>query len=67
MIQHHIDTGSTPPIHQYPRRLPYVYGEKAKQQITDMLQLGVIQPSHSPCTSPIVEVKKMVVPALYCL
>ena len=25
VIQHHIDTGSAPTIHQYPRRLPYAY------------------------------------------
>jgi len=25
VIQHHIDTGSEPTIHQYPRRLPYAY------------------------------------------
>jgi len=58
VIQHHIDTGSAPPVRQYPRRLPYAYREEAKQQITDMLQQGVIQPSHSPWASPIVLVKK---------
>ena len=58
VIQHHIDTGSAPPICQYPRRLPYAYREEAKQQITDMLQQGVIQPSHSPWASPIVLVNK---------
>ena len=58
VIQHHIDTGSAPPIRQYPRRLPYAYGEEAKQQITDILRKGVIQPSHSPWASPIVLVKQ---------
>ena len=53
VIQHHIDTGSAPPIRQYPRRLPYAYRDEAKQQITDMLQQGVIKPSHSPWASPI--------------
>ena len=47
VIQHHIDTGSAPPVRQYPRRLPYAYCEEAKQQITDMLQQGAIQPSQS--------------------
>ena len=37
VIQHHIGTGSAPPIRQYPRRLPHAYHE-AKQQITDMFQ-----------------------------
>ena len=58
VIQHHIDTGSAPPIRQYPRWLPYGYREEAKQQITDMLQQGVIEPSHSPWASPIVLVQK---------
>ena len=58
VIQHHIDTGSAPHIRQYPRRLPYVYLEETKQQINDMLQQGVIQPSHSPWASPILLVKK---------
>ena len=58
VIQHHIDTGSALPIRQYPRRLPYAYCEEAKQQITDMLQQGIIQPSHSPWASPIILVIK---------
>ena len=58
VIQHHIDTGSALPIRQYPRRLPYTYHEETKQQVTDMNQQGVIQPSHSPCASPIVLIKK---------
>ena len=58
VIQHNIDTGSALPIRQYPRRLPYAYREETKQQVTDMLQQGVIQPSHSPWASPIVLVKK---------
>ena len=58
VIQHHIDSGSAPPTRQYPRRLPYAYREDNKQQITDMLQQGVIQPSHSLWASPIVLVKK---------
>ena len=58
VIQHNIDTGSALPIRQYPRRLPYAYREETKQQVTDMLQRGVIQPSYSPWASPIVLVKK---------
>ena len=58
VIEHRLDTGSYPPIRQYPRRFPYAYREEAKAQITDMLEQGVIQPSASPWALPIVLVKK---------
>ena len=58
VLQHKIDTGSAPPIRQYPSRLPYAYREEAKNQVSDMLRQGVIQPSSSPWASPIVLVKK---------
>ena len=58
VIQHRIDTGSSSPIRQYPRRLPYAYRNETKAQVEGMLQQGVIQPSSSPWASPIVLVKK---------
>ena len=58
VIQHRIDTGDSPPIRQYPRRLPFAYREEVKSQVNDMLKQGVVQPSHSPWASPIVLVKK---------
>lgn len=58
VISHKIDTGDAAPIRQYPRRLPYALREETDNQVTDMLQQGVIQPSHSPWASPIVLVKK---------
>ena len=42
----------------YPRRLPFAYREETRAQVDDMLEQGVIQPSSSPCASPIVLVKK---------
>ena len=57
-ITHKIDTGSAAPIRQLPRRLPCAYRQETSKQITDMLNQGVIQPSHSPWASPIVLVKK---------
>ena len=58
VLEHKIDTGSSPPIRKYPRRLPYAYREETKSQVADMLTEGVIQPSSSPWASPIVLVKK---------
>ena len=55
---HNIDTGESPPIRQYPRRLPYHHRAEVEKQVNDMLSQGFIQPSISPWSSPIVLVKK---------
>ena len=57
-VRHKINTGDSPPIHQRPRRLPYAYRKETDDQIRDMLDQGVIQPSISPWASPIVLVRK---------
>ena len=58
VLSHHINTGNSAPIRQYPRRLPYHYRGEVDQQVKDMLQQGVVQPSTSPWASPVVLVKK---------
>eukprot|EP00794_Sanderia_malayensis_P011722 gene11722-biopygen9393 len=58
VTMHKIDTGNSPPIRQYPRRLPYHYRSEVDQQVADMLAQSVIQPSTSPWASPVVLVKK---------
>ena len=58
VLKHKIDTGSAKPIRQAPRRLPIHQQAEADKQISDMLSRGVIEPSNSPCASPIVLVKK---------
>ena len=45
-------------MRQRPRRLPYTYRKETEDQIRDMLDQGVIQPSVSPWASPIVLVGK---------
>ena len=50
---HQINTGTSPPIKQAPRRLPYAHRDEAKRQIDDMLEQGVIRPSTSAWSSPI--------------
>lgn len=58
VVTHTIDTGNSIPIKHRPRRLPYAYRDEADRQIKEMLAQGIISPSNSPCSSPIVLVKK---------
>jgi hypothetical protein len=63
LVKHRIDTGEAAPIRQPPRRLPLAKREEAERAIQEMLEHGVIEPSASPWSSPIVLVrKKMEVP-----
>lgn len=58
LVEHHIDTGSTPPIKQryYPVS-PYVQKEM-DEELERMLALGVIEKSNSPWSNPLVGVRK---------
>ena len=58
LVTHQIDTGSSHPIRQPARRLPLHKRAEADKLLKDMLKQGVIEPSSSPWTSPIVLVKK---------
>ena len=58
VVRHSIDTGDSSPIRQRPRCLPCAYHKDTDDQIRDMLDQGVIQPSISPWASPIVLVRK---------
>ena len=58
VTSHKINTGRSTPIKQRPRRLPYAYRYEADQQIQEMLANGIITPSVSPWSSPIVLVRK---------
>ena len=58
IIQHKIPTGQTQPIKQPPRRVPVNMNKEVDEQIQDMLDKNVIQPSKSPWASSIVLVKK---------
>ena len=57
-VQHRIDTGSSHPIRAGPRRIGIRQREEVKRQVSKMLKQGVIAPSNSPWSSPIVLVKK---------
>ncbi|KAG5885095.1 hypothetical protein JTB14_003969 [Gonioctena quinquepunctata] len=58
VVQHKIDTGGARPIRQSARRLPLAKKEEADKIVSDMGKEGVIEPSDSPWSSPVVLVKK---------
>ena len=64
---HKMDAGDSPPIRQYPRRLPYHHRAEVEKQVNDMLSQGDIQPSTSPWSSPIVLVKKKDGSCRFCI
>ena len=53
-----IDTGDTTPKKQPPRRMPFMVREEVARQLKNMQQDGVIEPSNSPLSSPVVMVQK---------
>ena len=58
IIEHDIETGTARPIRLPPYRLPHAYRETVKKEIAEMLEHGVIEPSTSEWSAPIVLVKK---------
>ena len=53
-----IDTGNAEPIRSRPYKIPHSKEEVVKKEISKLLQEGIIRPSCSPWSSPIVLVKK---------
>ena len=58
LAKHEIDTGAAAPVRQPPRRLPLAQREEARKTVEEMHQQGIIEPSNSPCSSPVVLEKK---------
>ena len=58
LVQHRINTGDTTPIRQTPRRPPLSKQEEISRLVQDMLTEGVIEPSSSTWSSPVVLVAK---------
>ena len=59
LVEHHIRIPETAcPVHQPPYRLPYAYRDKVKKELQEMLAAGIIEPSSSEWSSPLVVVHK---------
>ena len=56
--EHTIDTGTARPVKLPPYRLPHAHKETVQQEIDEMLESGIIEPSQSEWSAPIVLVKK---------
>lgn len=64
IVQHKIETTTSIPIHQPPYPSAWKARETIQQQVQELLQAGVIEPSSSPWSFPVVLIrKKMVVGA----
>ena len=58
VVELDIDTGDSRPIRQPPRRKPPHTRQVEEEHVADMLENGIISPSDSPWSSPVVLVKK---------
>ena len=58
MIEFKINTGDELPRKQVARRLPYAARLEVVDQLDRMQRIGVIKPSKSPWSSPVVLVRK---------
>ena len=58
LVSFHINTGDHAPVASHPYRIAPRWRDEVKQQLDQLLQLGIIQPSFSPWSSSIVTVKK---------
>lgn len=58
LLEHRIDTGDAAPVHSAPHRVSAAEKRIIREQVEGMLNDGVIEPSVSPWSSPVVLVKK---------
>ena len=58
MVEFEISTGDEAPKRQAARRIPFAAHQEVVKQLEKMQRIGVIQPSKSPWSSPIVLVRK---------
>ena len=57
-VKHTINTGSAELIQVPPRRVPFHKREEIRRQVDEMLEAGIIEPSESSWSSPVVLVAK---------
>ena len=67
VILHDIDTEGATPVKQAPRRQPIAHKEEVEKQIEELKQKGLIEPSTSPWSSPVVIVKKKDGTSRFCI
>jgi hypothetical protein len=60
IIEHRIETEDSPPIKKAPYKVPFALRQEMNRQVQTMFDKGVIRPSHSPWSSPVVLVKKKI-------
>ena len=58
LFKMNIDTGEAAPTRQAARRLPFAVRQEVAQQLKEMQDSNVIQPSNSPWASPFVLARK---------
>ena len=58
LVELGIDTGDSPPVRQPLRRMPFAARQEVARQLESMQKEGVIQPSKSPWSCPVVLVRK---------
>jgi len=58
VVVHKIETGDATPIKKAPHKNPFVLRQVMNKQVQKMLDKGVVSPSHSPWSSPVVLVPK---------
>ena len=58
LVECRIDTGTHRPIRQPLRRQPFKYLETIDEQVSDMVDHGIIEPAASPWASNVVLVRK---------
>ena len=67
LVAMEIETGDATPRKQPPRRMPFMVREEVARQLKSMQRDGVIQPSNSPWSSPVVMVRKKDGSHRYCV
>ena len=58
IIELQIVTRTEEPVYKWAYPIPYALRDKVKKEIDDMLKAGIVEPSDSPYTAPIVLIKK---------
>ena len=58
LVTHVIDMGDNSPIKQPPRSIPFALHGKVDQLVQEMLDEGIVTPSKSPWSSPVVLIAK---------